>query len=121
MPACFTCQHDKSLSTSHFYVPSCQRTIRHVNVQTAGQFFNWACQRVKRCANEPKGKPISQTFLIRNANGNFYTSLSEKFCIIVDIIVYIYLYVSYIKIVLYFISILYVILKKSVWSFSFLH
>ena len=57
----------------------------------------------------PKGMQIFQTFLLRNDKGNFYTLLYKKLYIILDIIV-----LHYAKIVLRFISILHVILMKSV-------
>ena len=55
--------------------------------------FNLACQRAKRRANfstwrvnKPKTVPVFQTFLLRNAKGNFYTLLiHKKFSIILDI------------------------------------
>ena len=77
-------QRAKGEPTSHFYVPTCQKTY---------QCFNLACQHAKRCANfstwraiVPKSVPIFQTFLLRNAKGNFYTLLSyKKFYIILNI------------------------------------
>ena len=62
-------------------------------------------------ADLPKGMPNFQTYLLQNAKGNFYTLLLyKKFYVKLNLIVY---YVLFIKIVLYFISILNVILKKS--------
>ena len=61
-----------------------------------------------------------QTFFLRNFKGSFYTLLlHKKFYIMLDIIV-IYLYVWYMKIVLYFISIRHLVLKKSVRNFCLL-
>ena len=85
VPAWFTCQRAKSVSNSYFYLSTCHK---------AGQCFNLACQRAKRCAtfstwraNVPKSVPVFQTFLLRNAKGNFYTLLLyKKFYIILDII-----------------------------------
>ena len=65
-------------------------------------------------ANVPKAVPIFQIFRIRIASGNFYTSLLYKeFYILLDII---NVYLSYIRIILYFISLFHVILKKSMWN-----
>ena len=107
-------------------MPTCQRcanySTRPANVPTACQILNFACQRAKWRANDPKGVLNFQKFDLQNAKGNFYTLLLyKKFYIILDIIVlYIwYVYVSYIKIVLYFISVLHVILKKNVRNFCF--
>ena len=119
-------------------VPTCQRcanySTRPTNVPTACQILNFACQRakwrakwrtkwrIKWRANVPKGVLNFQKFDLRNAKGNFYTLLLyKKFYIILDIIVlYIWsVYVPCIKIVLYFISILHVILKKNVRNFCF--
>ena len=80
------CQRAKSVSTSHFYVPT---------YHTSCQCFNLACQRAKRCVNfstscdkVPKGVQIFQIFFLRNTKRNFYTLLLyKKFCIILDIIV----------------------------------
>ena len=70
------CQGAKSVPSSHFHVPTCHK---------AWQCFNLACQRAKRRANfstrranVPKSMPIFQTFLLRNAKGNFYTLLLYK-------------------------------------------
>ena len=83
-----------------------------INVPTC----QMACQFPFWHANVPKGVPIFQTFFLQNAKGNFYNLLlHEKVYIILDIIVmHMIVYVSYIKTALYFISILHVILKKSV-------
>ena len=102
----------------------CQRAIRRANAST----WRLACQRTKRGsnistwqANLPKSVPIFQTLLLRNATGNSYTLLLKKNYITLDIIVVhiICIAVSYIKIVLDFISVPHVILKKSVKNFSF--
>ena len=82
----FTCKRAKNVSTCH----------------KACQCFNLACQHDKRRANfstwhanVPKSVPIFQTFLSRNAKGNFYTLLLYKnFYNILDIISCVY--VSYI-------------------------
>ena len=73
------CQRAKSVQNSHFYVPmfqeTCQRAIRRANVSTSRD-------------NLSKDVPIFETFLLRNAKGNFYTLiLYKKFYIILDIIV----------------------------------
>ena len=66
--------------------------------------------------------PIFQTFLLQNAKGNFYTLLIYKnFYIILDItVIHMICICIRHKIVLYFIFILHVILKKSVRNFRFL-
>ena len=88
------------------YVPTCQRCAHFsffranvsINVPTchmACNCFNLWCQRAKWCTNFstrpvdiPKGVSIFQTFLWRNAKGNFYTLLLyKKFYILLDIIV----------------------------------
>ena len=74
--------------TSHFYVPTCQRAEAMTIIQLGLPVY-------QRCANVstwgaqvPKGVPIFQTFLLRNAKGNFYTLLLYKiFYILLDIIV----------------------------------
>ena len=74
----FTCQRAKSVPTYH----------------KVYQCFNLACQRAKRRANfstwranVPKSVPVFQTFLLRNAKGNFYILLLyKKLYIILDII-----------------------------------
>ena len=93
-------------------VPACQRakfSYLRVNVpknvptcHKACQCFNLACQRANRCAsfstwraNVPKSVPIFQTFLLRNAKGNFYTLLYKKSYIILDIILIIILVLYY--------------------------
>ena len=74
-----------------------------------------------RRTNVPSGAAIFQTFLLRNVKGNFYALLLYKkiqhFTWYHSIS---YVYVLYIKIVLYFISILHVISRKSARNFSFL-
>ena len=113
------CHHAKSVPTFHFYVPACH---------TACQCFNLACQRDKWRANistwranVPKGVPIFQVFLLRNAKWNFYTlSLYRKFYILLDIIVVNIIRICVVnKNLLYFTSVLHVILKKSVRNFFF--
>ena len=42
-----TCPRPKSVPTSHFYVPTCQRANERANVPKTCQFFNKACQRAK--------------------------------------------------------------------------
>ena len=83
----------------------CQHANKCANVPKVCQLFNLVCQCAKRHAsflswhaNVLKGMPNFQTFLLWNAKGN----------------------VLGIKIVLCFISILHVILKKSVQNFCFL-
>ena len=76
--ASFAYQRAESMSTSHFYVPTCKKTCRRAlrlsNIST------WH-------ANVPKSVLVFQTFLWRNAKGNFYTLLLyKKFYIILDII-----------------------------------
>ena len=80
-------------------VPTCQRCANYSTwrayVPIACQFLNLACQRAKWhvsfsfwCANVSKGVFNFQTFLLRNARGNFYTLLLyKKFYTILDIIV----------------------------------
>ena len=89
------------------------------------QSDRWRANFSTWLANAPKGVPIFQTFLLWNAKGNLYTSQKnyKKIYIIIDIIVICvsYVYVSYIKIVLYFISILHTILKKSCGIHFFRH
>ena len=73
----------------------------------------------------PTWQTIFQTFLLRNTKGNFDTLLLyKKFCIILhryhSYTYHMYMFLSYIKIVLYFISIIHVILRKSVCNFAFL-
>ena len=108
-----SCQSDlpanvaKSCQTLIFI---CQRAILHANVST------W-------CANVPKGRPIFQTFLLENAKGNFYTLLLHKnFYILLDSIIHHHTICICIihENLLFLISILHVILKKSVGNFSFL-
>ena len=96
----------RCLCASVVYVPTCQRCAHFsffranvsINVPTchmACHCFNLWCQRAKWCtnfstrpANVPKGVSIFQTFLWRNAKGNFYTLLLyKKFYILLDIIV----------------------------------
>ena len=100
------CQGAKSVPSSHFHVPTCHK---------AWQCFNLACQRAKRRANfstrranVPKSMPIFQTFLLRNAKGNFYTLILYKiFCIILDIILIHIMYVFIVHInciLLYFLK-----------------
>ena len=129
MPSWSTCPR----AIMSINVPTCQRCANYSTwrayVPIAWQFLNLACQRAKWhvsfsfwCANMSKGVFNFQTFLLRNAKGNFYTLLLyKKFYIILDIIVIdmINIYEWYIKIVLYFISILHVILKKNVRNFCF--
>ena len=84
VPAWFTCQCAcvstcQSVPSSHFYVPTCQKTcqraIRRASVST------WH-------VNVPSGVLIFQTFLLRNVKGNLYALLLyKKFYIILDIIV----------------------------------
>ena len=85
------------LQTSHFYVPTCP--INGANVPCSVPVFQLGmsvCQTMCQCF----------TLMCKRA---------KKFYIIPDITLHIsYVHVSYIKIVLYLISILQVILKKSV-------
>ena len=112
-------------------VPTCQRCANYstwrTNVPTACQFLKLACQRAKYGAsflfwrtNVTKGVLDFQIVLLRNAKGvsklyyyikNYTVYLISQLCI--------YVYVSYIKIVLYYISILHVIIKKNVRNFCF--
>ena len=59
-----TCQHAKSVPTSHFYVPTSQRHINystwHANMPKTCQLFNLACQLTK-------GIPIFQLCLSKGA------------------------------------------------------
>ena len=55
---------------------------------TACQCAKWRVKFWTWRTNVPKGVPIFQTFLLRNAKGNFYTlSLYKKLYILLDIIV----------------------------------
>ena len=99
----FTCQH---ACVSIVYVPTCQNRVNFsflhayvtINVPTcytACECFNSACKRANGRvsfstwrANVPKGMPVFQTFLSRDAKGNFYTlSLYKKLQILIDVIV----------------------------------
>ena len=77
-PAWFTCQRA--------CVPTCQKraniSFLRANVPINVPTCNAACQRTRRRANfstcrtnVSKGVPIFQTFLLRNAQENFYTLL----------------------------------------------
>ena len=126
VPAWSTCPH----ANMSINVPACQRCTNystwHANMPTTCQFLNLAYQRAKWHANfsfwhanVPKGVLNLQTFLLRNAKRNFYTLLLyKKFYIILDIIV-IHICICITHIVLYFISVLHVILKKNVQNFCF--
>ena len=85
-----TCQRAKSVPASHFYVPINVPTCQFFNLACqhakACQYFNLACQRVEWRANfstwranVPKGVPIFQTFLLRNAKWNFYSIKNSTF------------------------------------------
>ena len=111
MPSWFTHQCARvptGQKSANFLFLCANVSINVLTCYTACQCFNLACQRAKRRANVstwrtnvPKGMPTFRTFLVRHAKGNFYTYHS-----------YIYhVYVSYIQIVLNFISILHFILK----------
>ena len=99
----------------------CQRT----NVPNGCELLLFKCQRVNKrgnMPNVPKDVPIFQTFLLRNAKGDFYALLLHKkfhIYLISQLHVW-YVYVLYIKIISYFISISHVIFKKSAWNFCFL-
>ena len=82
--------------------------------QTACQFFNSACQRAKWCPNFPN-IPLTKCF------GKFLLLIHYYYTKSYTLYLISQLYIShvYIKIVLYFISILHVILKKSMWNVSF--
>ena len=108
VPAWFTCQRaclPAWLMCQRACVPTCQKRANFLflrvnvpkNVPTCHktyQCFNLVCQRAKRRtnistwrANVPESVPIFQTFILRNAKGNFYTLLLyKKFYIILDII-----------------------------------
>ena len=111
-----------------FLIFTCQRVNKVSMWHSACKCFNLVRQCAKRRANFsswranlPKVVSVFQTFLLRNAEENFYTLLLfEKFFNLLDIIVtHIVCILSYIRIVLHFISIVYVIFQKSVWNFSF--
>ena len=97
--------------------PSFLRTSMPMNVSTcyrACQCFNLVCQHAKRYANfstwylnVPKGMPIFRKFFFRNVKGNFYTIVIHVICM-----------QSYIKIVLYVISIL-MLYQRKVCGFFF--
>ena len=122
VPALFTCQN---LAYMSFLLANVLINVRRSH--TACQCFNMASQHAKRRpnfstwrANVPKDVPILQTFLLRNAEGNIYTLLYKKFFVILDIIIIriTCIFVSCINIVLYFISVLHVMLKeRSMWNF----
>ena len=105
----FTCQCANVPKVCQLFNLACQ-------CQKTCQFFILACHRAKRRAN------FSNILLTKCAKGNFHTLLLyKKFYIILAIIViHMMCNVSHIKIVLYFISILHVILKKRVRNFCFL-
>ena len=82
------CQCAKSVSTSYFKVSLSQPTNNVLTCHTACQCAKWRVKFWIWRTNVPKGVPIFQTFLLRNAKGNFYTlSLYKKLYILLDIIV----------------------------------
>ena len=93
MPSWSTCPR----AIMSINVPTCQRCANYstwrANVPIACQFLNLGCQRAKwrgnflfRRDNVLKYVLDFQTFLLRNAKGNFYTLLLyKKFYIILDI------------------------------------
>ena len=79
--ASVACQRAKSMSPSHFYVPTCKKTCRRALRRS--NIWTWR-------ANVPKSVLVFQTFLLRNAKGNFYILLLyKKFYIILDILIHI--------------------------------
>ena len=94
---------DKRLNCSKndLWEPQIEFTKSRANVPKACQLLIFTSQRVNKRANAirranvliwranvPKGVPIFQTFLLRNAKWNFYTLLLyRKFYILLDIIV----------------------------------
>ena len=94
------------------------------NAPRVCQLIIFTCQRAIRGpsaltwrAKVPKGMPIFQT-LLRELSILYYYIKNSTFYLILQLYIP-YVYVWYIKIVLYFISILHVMLKKSVWIFNF--
>ena len=83
----------KGCQLLYFYVPTCQK----------------ACYFFKHSSDEMLKEISILYYFIKNSILHLISSLCMS-----------YVYVSYIKIVLYLISALHVILKKSVWSFYFL-
>ena len=82
------CQCAKSVSTSYFKVSLSQPTNNVLTCHTACQCAKWRVKFWTWRTNVPKGVSIFQTFLLRNAKGNFYTlSLYKKLYILLDIIV----------------------------------
>ena len=82
VPARFTCQRSCVPKACKLLIFTCQRVIQRPNVLTwRASFSTW-------CINVPKGVPIFQAFLLRNAKWNFYTLLLyRKFYILLDIII----------------------------------
>ena len=82
------CPCAKNVSTSYFKVSLCQPTNNVLTCHTTCQCAKWRVKFWTWRTNVPKGVPIFQTFLLRNAKGNFYTlSLCKKLYILLDIIV----------------------------------
>ena len=94
VPARFTYQRACVPKACQVLILTCQSAKNVPTCHKACQCFNLSCQCAKRRANfstwrtnVPKSVPIFQTFLLRNAKGNFYTLLLyKKFYIILDII-----------------------------------
>ena len=77
------------------------------------QFGKQTCQTACQCFKRSLYKMLGWNFYTLLLYKKFYFKPISQLCIS-------YVYVSYIKTILYFISILHVILHKSGWSFSFL-
>ena len=110
-------QRAKRVQASHFYVPTSQY------VPKVCQLFNLACQRAKGVPMFQLGPSTYETAcqFFKHSSYKMLREISILYYYIKNSILYLiwYVYVSYIKIVLYFISILHVILKKSVRNFCF--
>ena len=85
------CKAYRSLLNSVSYVPCVPAwsTCQYANVLKACQLLIFTCQRANVPINAPKVVQVFQTFLLRNAQRNFYTLLLvyKKLYIIFDIIV----------------------------------
>ena len=95
----------KGVPTSHFYMPTCQQMWQLAKQHA--KFSNWlpTCQKLCQFFKNSSYQMLRE---IKNSN-----SISKLY------ILYVYVYVTHVKIVLYFVSMLHVILKESVPKFSF--
>ena len=115
------------LRASVVYVPTCQKranfSFLRVNVpinlptcHTACQFFNLECQRAKRGANF-SNIPLTKCYILLSIL--FYYIKNSTLYLTSQLYIS-NVYVSYIKTVSYFISMLHAILKENVSNFYFL-